>query len=315
LTPLITLITPAYNVERYLAQTADSIRAQTHRNWRWIIVNDGSKDGTLSAAQAIAADEPRISVIDKPNSGTAETRNLGIAAIPKETEYVIFMDADDLYMPDALESLLAAAQAHPECIGAHGVADYIDGSGKALRPGEFASYCRERLAVQGSAIAPLRAGAPTDLAALLVKAFHPPGVFIVRRDVVDKVGGYDKETSPQEDWDYWLRAARHGAFHFLDKQLLFYRKHDTNSSLNFTRSYAKAHYVRYKTFHSAENTPEQRDLLRRYYRAWQLHKIKEKSPAIPAALMRLRLPQAAKLAAHIAGHSLLYLRGTPSPTH
>jgi glycosyltransferase involved in cell wall biosynthesis len=310
--PLISIITPAFNVERYLALTCNSIRAQTHANWRWLIVNDGSKDQTLAIAQAAAAQEPRITVIDKANSGTADTRNLALAKLPKETAYVIFMDADDLFSADALASLLAAAQKHPECIGAHGIADYIDAAGNPLRPGEFAAYCRARSAVQGTAIAPLAAGEPTGLSALLVKAFHPPGVFIIRRDIVDQVGPYDKETSPQEDWDFWLRAARHGSFHFLDQLILYYRKHDTNSSLNFAKSYAKAHYVRYKTFHSTENTPEQKDLLKRYYRAWQLHKIHEKRRDIRAALKGFHLPRVARLTAHIAAHSLLYMRGHPS---
>ncbi|HVT83521.1 MAG TPA: glycosyltransferase family A protein, partial [Phycisphaerae bacterium] len=142
--PLISIITPAYNVERYLAQTAASIRAQTHTHWRWIIVNDGSKDATLALAQKIAAAEPRITVIDKPNSGTADTRNLALAHLPADTAYVIFMDADDLFTPDALASLLAAAQQNPQHIGAHGIADYIDAGGNPLRPGEFAAFCRNR---------------------------------------------------------------------------------------------------------------------------------------------------------------------------
>ena len=103
-TPLISVVIPAYNAEQFLDETLESVLSQTYENWECIIVNDGSTDNTESIAKKWCEKDARFCYFYKENSGVSDTRNLGI----KEArgEYITFLDADDLYMPNFLEVCL-----------------------------------------------------------------------------------------------------------------------------------------------------------------------------------------------------------------
>ncbi len=103
-TPLISVVIPAYNAEQFLDETLESVLSQTYENWECIIVNDGSTDNTESIAKKWCEKDARFCYFYKENSGVSDTRNLGI----KEArgEYIAFLDADDLYMPNFLEVCL-----------------------------------------------------------------------------------------------------------------------------------------------------------------------------------------------------------------
>jgi glycosyltransferase involved in cell wall biosynthesis len=99
---LVSIIVPAYNAELYLAETLRSVLAQT---WPWIeiiVINDGSRDGTMSVAASFA--DPRIKLINQPNGGAAAARNRGLQEA--RGEFMQFLDADDLLAPDKLERQL-----------------------------------------------------------------------------------------------------------------------------------------------------------------------------------------------------------------
>ena len=102
--PLISVVIPAYNAESFLDETLESVLSQTYENWECIIVNDGSIDNTESIAKKWCEKDTRFRYFYKENSGVSDTRNLGI----KEArgEFIAFLDADDLYMPNFLEICL-----------------------------------------------------------------------------------------------------------------------------------------------------------------------------------------------------------------
>ncbi|MEA3212768.1 MAG: hypothetical protein QOE70_5825 [Chthoniobacter sp.] len=310
--PSISIIVPAYNAEPYIEATLESIRNQSFTEWECIVVDDGSSDGTWKAVQASVLLDSRIRGISRPNSGAAASRNAGYAEATPSSKYVVFMDADDLYLKDALQTLHDAAEARPDLVGAHGIAEYIDSEGRPFHPGFFANYGRDRLHLQGGRLRPLSTSSPTNLAVLLLKAFHPPGTFIVRRDVINQVGTMDSQLLLQEDWDYWLRVARHGDFAFIDQVLLHYRKHNTNTSGNVKKSYRLARYVRFKTFSDPKNTPVQKDLIQRCYQAWQMHRIREKFEEFKAVRGSDILFQSLRFALHAFFHTACYMRGYPT---
>ena len=99
---MLSIIIPVYNAERYLRQCIDSVIGQTFSDWDIILVNDGSKDGSLGICEEYAEKDKRISVIDKPNGGPRSARNRGLEHA--KGEYVYFMDADDWIDPDFLAS-------------------------------------------------------------------------------------------------------------------------------------------------------------------------------------------------------------------
>ncbi|MBQ1275434.1 MAG: glycosyltransferase [Cellulosilyticum sp.] len=100
----ISIILPIYNVEKYLATCIESLLSQIHQNLEIILVNDGSKDGSLKVCKEYAEKDSRIIVIDKPNEGVAITRNRGIEAATGD--YIAFVDPDDWVEPQMYHSLL-----------------------------------------------------------------------------------------------------------------------------------------------------------------------------------------------------------------
>lgn len=103
----ISIIIPCYNSEKYLRACMDSVLAQTFEDFEVLLIDDGSKDGTLALAREIASQDARVRVLAKENGGVAAARNLGLDHA--KGEWVTFVDSDDLLPPDALEMLLSGA--------------------------------------------------------------------------------------------------------------------------------------------------------------------------------------------------------------
>lgn len=103
----ISIIIPCYNSEKYLGACMDSVLAQTFIDFEVILVDDGSRDGTLALAQRYAQMDARVQVYAKENGGVAAARNLGL--MHARGEWITFVDSDDLLPNDALETLLSGA--------------------------------------------------------------------------------------------------------------------------------------------------------------------------------------------------------------
>ncbi len=107
--PLISCIVPVWNRERFVAETLDSILAQTYRPIEVIVVDDGSTDGT---PQVLAGYGDRITTLRQENAGPGPARNTGIRAA--RGEFLAFLDSDDLWLPEKLAIQHARFEAHPE---------------------------------------------------------------------------------------------------------------------------------------------------------------------------------------------------------
>lgn len=104
----ISVIVPVYNAERFILRCADSILNQTYKNIELILVNDGSKDNSLSLCRQIAEKDSRVVVLDKPNGGAASARNMGLRYATGD--YIGFCDADDYLDLDMYATLLEILQ-------------------------------------------------------------------------------------------------------------------------------------------------------------------------------------------------------------
>lgn len=107
-TPLVSIIVPVYNAQDRIVRCLESIRAQSWTNLEIIVLNDGSTDDSLDLCRAIQAKDKRVLLIDKENSGVADTRNLGLKLAGGE--YVQFVDSDDYLDSDYTELLVRAAE-------------------------------------------------------------------------------------------------------------------------------------------------------------------------------------------------------------
>ena len=107
---LVSIITPCYNGEKFIAQTIRSVLAQTCENWEMIIVDDGSRDRSGEIIRSFAELDPRIHFLQQKNAGSAAARNNGIRAA--QGRYLALLDADDLWEPEFLTRQLEFMQQH-----------------------------------------------------------------------------------------------------------------------------------------------------------------------------------------------------------
>lgn len=108
--PLISVIVPVYNVEKYLRECLESIKNQTYKNLEIFLIDDGSTDQSGSICDHYSKIDPRFKTIHKQNAGLSATRNLGLTLI--NGDYVGFVDSDDVCEPNMYESLIEAARLH-----------------------------------------------------------------------------------------------------------------------------------------------------------------------------------------------------------
>ncbi len=108
--PTVSVIIPLYNKAPYIKRALDSVLAQTVQNFEVIIVNDGSTDGSEKVVEGYA--DPRIHLINQENQGVSAARNHGVDAA--RTELVAFLDADDEWLPEFLETIVRLREKYPE---------------------------------------------------------------------------------------------------------------------------------------------------------------------------------------------------------
>ncbi len=209
--PLITIITPAYNVEPYIAQTIEAVLAQTEGNFEYLIVDDGSTDRTLEIAHSYEKKDSRIRVWQLEGSGNGSSVARNTAIRESKGEYISFCDGDDRWYPTFLETSLAILKAAPENVGATFTAHkYIDKLGRLWG---------------GIHSVPLG-----DYDANLNLAGQcPPGngsVLVLKKKCFDEAGLFDEDLFNCVDLDMWLRINTKSTaplFRYIDVPLVEWR--------------------------------------------------------------------------------------------
>jgi glycosyltransferase involved in cell wall biosynthesis len=201
--PLISCIVPVFNGERYLAETLDSILAQTYRPIEVIAVDDGSTDGT---GQVIAGYGDRVRCLRQANAGPTAARNFGLTAATGAL--VAFVDSDDLWHPEKLERQVARFLARPDldvCVS-HVRNFWVE----EIRE-EAARFERDRL------------GTP-------MPGYCNP-TLLAKRALFERVGQFDPELDRRSQADWFIRARAHGAnIELLPDVLVYRRVHRMNLS-------------------------------------------------------------------------------------
>ncbi len=212
--PLISVVIPAYNAEKTIKETIESVLNQTFSDFELIVINDGSQDSTLEIVSSIS--DPRIKVFSYPNSGPQKSRNRGTAHA--SSEYISFLDADDLWMPDKLEAQLKALQENPQAGVAYSWTDYIDESGKLLPQRIYGNFT-------GNVYLKLL------LADFVGNGSNP----LIRKQALVEVGGFDELLVAGQDWDMWVRLASKYPFVAVPSVHILYRVSGSSWSTNLAR--------------------------------------------------------------------------------
>ncbi|HEX8187468.1 MAG TPA: glycosyltransferase [Pyrinomonadaceae bacterium] len=216
MSPLVSVVMPAFNAERHIAESIESVMGQTCADWELVVVDDGSADGTARVVARFCAD-PRVRYVRRENGGQAAARNTGIrhTAAP----LVAFLDADDLWLPEKLERQLEVlGRTGADLVYADGYVFFDDGSPErddafAVVPGPADGATMLRLLHEQNRIATLSV--------------------VVRRGALERVGLFDESRRIQncEDYDLWLRLARAGCgFYGMAERLVRYRRHSASTT-------------------------------------------------------------------------------------
>ncbi len=263
--PRVSIVIPTYNRGCALEPTIRSVIQQTYRDWELIIYDDGSTDDTLAVARAYTED-PRVRVVTAPNMGVAAARNAGYAETDRQTPYVIFLDHDDVWEPDALTTMVEQLDSHPEWPSVHCTARCVDAHGNPVPGDTLTDVLRHRKGFDNGRLVEIPPDQPTPFAAFVYHTWAvTPGTHLVRRRILDDVGLFDPAVVPADDADLVTRVARRGDIGFVDRPLLRWRRHAdalTHQSGNWSQA---ALAVRRKTLTDPANTVQQRLAMRSAY--------------------------------------------------
>ncbi|WP_263357934.1 glycosyltransferase [Acidicapsa ligni] len=208
--PSISVVMSVFNAERFLREAIESILEQSFRDFEFIIIDDGSTDGSSSIIESYRSSDPRLYVHRQENRGLIESLNLGCGLA--RGKYIARMDADDIAIRERFHLQIDFMEAHPEVGVVGGVVEIIDAKGKLARdqstvPLDNSDIQRELL--EHSVL------------------WHP--TVLMRKSTFVSVGGYRKITDA-EDFDLWLRIAEQSHLANLPEVLLKYRIHPTQIS-------------------------------------------------------------------------------------
>ncbi len=189
MTPLVSIIIPCYNAERWLAATLESALTQTWPHTEIILVNDGSRDGSLAVAQRFAA--RGVQVIDQPNAGASAARNHGLRLA--RGDLIQFLDADDLISAEKLGAQVELLRARPA------------GTVATCAWGRFQDDPATARFVDEAVF---RDFAPVDFLVLAgdTGAMMHPSCWLLPRAVAERAGPWDETLSLNDDGEYFCRA-------------------------------------------------------------------------------------------------------------
>jgi glycosyltransferase involved in cell wall biosynthesis len=192
MTPRVSVIMPAYNVEAFVAESIESVLAQTYRDYELVVVDDGSLDGTPALLQHYATAHPdRIRIVVQENCGPSRARNAALR-VAVGSVYA-FLDSDDVWAPAYLAEQMRILDTEIDV-------DIVTGNA-FLRGG----------AGDGRTARPFPDPRPApDLMQILLDDEAVFIMTVLRREVVDSIGGFDEDLFTNEDYDLWIRAARAG---------------------------------------------------------------------------------------------------------
>lgn len=211
----ISIIIPAYNAEQYIVQSIESVLNQTHKHFEIIAVNDGSTDTTEDLILSISKQYPaKIKYLRQTNKGVSSARNRAIRE--SRGEYLAFLDADDIWLPNKLESLISAFTENPEVVLCYSDAYSITANGDL---GD--TLMRHNNPISGMV-----------LPGLLEQNFILTSTVMLKRHCFFESEGFIECIHLGEDYHLWLRIARLWPVHYVNKPLVGYRLNHLGASKN-----------------------------------------------------------------------------------
>lgn len=212
--PFISVIIPAYKAAKYIEETVRSVLNQTYSHFELIIVDDGSPDDQYRIIERLCKEDSRIRYVKQENGGVSSARNHGFQL--STGSFIAFLDSDDVWLPDNLNKKLKKFTEDNELGLVHSDLEIIDEDSNLTgetKSGKAGYILDDLLAWNGTCI-------PT------------PSSILVKRNVVEKVGGFDLELSNAADQEFFFRVAKHFKIGRVEHITWRYRVHDNNMHSN-----------------------------------------------------------------------------------
>ncbi|HED36471.1 MAG TPA: glycosyltransferase [Gammaproteobacteria bacterium] len=217
---LVSVVIPAFNSEKYITECIDSVLNQSYKNTEILIIDDGSTDGTVNIVSGYIND--KIKLFHQKNSGSGAARNHGVKQA--SGEWIAFIDADDIWLPNKLEKQLGLCSNH---IWSH-TDLYFHGDvyPKHTKTTEFTEKHSGFI-----------------LKNLLVENSIGTSSVVIKKKTFDEYGGFDTNLRALQDWDLWLRVAEKHQVCYFDEPLVYYRVHSSSVSRNVRKTWPYHFYL------------------------------------------------------------------------
>lgn len=206
--PRVSVVIPTYNRAQFISSAIESVLRQSFDDFELIVVDDGSIDRTSEIVTSTR--DPRLIAIRQDNAGRSNARNRALAMA--RGELIAFLDSDDLYLPGKLALQVKYMDEHPEAGMIYTSARCIDGLGNDL-PGRYEAKRSGRIYADIAFFRPVTITLPTVM---------------VRKTILEQVGGFDECMSRFEDTDMWRRVSKVTDIHAIDVDTCKLRTHLDN---------------------------------------------------------------------------------------
>ncbi len=244
--PLVSVVIPCYNYEKFVAQAIKSVINQTYKRVQLIVVDDGSTDDSIRIIEKIRG-KYGFEFIIQENKGQSAAINRGMRDYAKG-KYVACLDSDDYWDVSKVEKQIQFMEKNPQ----YGMC-----------------YTRNYI-IEGSIRKPVykhnsffgKSGWLFDY--IFLENFIPALTVMVRKEVYDKVGLFDEQRLYVEDYDMWLRIAKQYQIGFIDEYLAYYRLHESNIHYD----YDKMRLFALEVIKSWKNENLYKQALTRHYASW-----------------------------------------------
>lgn len=235
--PLVTIIAVCYNQEKWVVETLNSIKNQTHKNIQLIIADDGSKDNSVAVIDNWLNEENMQAVFIKHEKNVGLTKNINSALPHIRGEYFQVFGCDDIMLPEKIESQVALLQSDKELGVVYSDMLFIDKASNALEGSFFEKHTYKK---------PVSGWLYADLVDRFI--ISSPSV-LVKTAVLEKVTGYN-EMLDYEDHDFFMRASKYFKFLYSPAITVKYRISGqsltgTNTNVKFYKNSFLIYYVNY----------------------------------------------------------------------
>jgi glycosyltransferase involved in cell wall biosynthesis len=211
---MFSVITPAFNAEKFIGQAIESVRSQGYDDWEMIVIDDGSTDGTCNIVQQFEAIDPRIRLIRKNHGGVSQARNTGVSEA--KFEWIALLDADDVFCDGKMKTQLQAAEEQPDVVLWGTYAYNIGERGERYDVNEEGPPNRtafEKMRQNAEVISIKKSSA------------------LFRASLFRQLGGFDSQYDSAEDTELWNRMADFGPVIAIPEPLILYRFHSQSLSV------------------------------------------------------------------------------------